>query len=1480
MVVAAFIFMNAPLPEALALGPQIVTPWDSIPEFCVNPTKTSVASGSWSNPAIWSGNVLPTASDIVVIDSGHTVTFDSNAGAADCLGIKGTLAFRTDINTSIQVGTILVHDTGHLIVGTTSSPINPSVTAEIVIANKPLDLANDPGQYGTGLIVLGEVKMMGTIKDPTFIRLASEPVAGQTALTLSQASNGWKVGDRIVIPDSIQFKRAAGTAYVGKWEEGTILSTNGMTLTLASPLAYFHPGARDGNGILDSGFMPHVGNLTRNVIIRSENPAGTRGHALFTYRATVDIRYVDFKDFGRTTFDPLNAVSNHIGRYPLHAHHLMGPVTTPSNNYQFTFLGNAIDGGSAASRSKWGIAIHDSHFGLIQDNVVYNQGGGGIVTEDGSETGNVFAHNFVARTSGAGGRGDERQYVDLGYSGDSFWFRGPNNYVRDNVAADSVTAYGYNYWFTYAGNVKIPKFQGADTSNSANYTLRDASTLPLLQFEGNEYYGGAGNVMTAWWLCSQYHTPVAGCVSTIKNMKSWNYPYVGFYGYPLANLIFDGWSARDDRTVLTNSNENTISIWFGDYKASNVIIRNADIQGFATGILGPPFQNENFTIENSFFHNAQNIVIWSPGAPGSGPDGRLMKNRTTILRNNKFENVTNSVAFPKTSITMRYSTQQGSAGLSQLDEVYVYDYNQISGNNFRLYYTQQAPSFIIPQTQNLVLNSVPTSAWLAGCPASGLTNQQCFSQYGVAIAAAVAPCLDQTTRPEVAGFTCAMTGTPLYPTPSLSGLTVTIAATDPTAAESSGNNGIFTITRTGSTTSALSVNYTVSGTATNGTDYSTIGSSVTIPAGSFSMLANVNVIDDTNAESSETVIVTLSANASYTVGSPSAATVTIIDNDTALDTTAPSVPANLSASVVSSNQINLSWNASTDNVGVTGYKVFRNGIQVGTSTSASYSNSGLAASTTYSYTVSASDAAGNNSAQSTSVSAKTNAAADTTAPSVSVSAPSNGLTVSGSAVSVSATATDNVGVAGVQFKLDGVNLGSEDTTSPYSISWNTTTASNGTHTITAAARDAANNTTTSSAVSITVSNLGSATLNLAVAPSSITAGSSAILSWAATNVLSCTASGAWSGGKSNAGSQSASPTTTSTYILTCPATNAASVTKSVTVTVVDTTVPSVPTNLVASVVSSSQINLSWGASTDNVGVSGYKIFRGGTQVGTSTSAAYSNSGLTASTAYSYTVSASDAAGNHSAQSTSVSATTSAAGSSFDFSLSNSGNLTVQAGASATDTISATLSSGSHSRPVALSASGMPAGATASFATSKCKPNCATVLTIKTPTSTPAGSYLVTVTARGGDVRRTTTFTLTVRAPPGSVPPPSSFDFSLANGGTMTLAPGRSGVTMITATRVNGTAQPITLSAAGFPIGVTSSFSQRTCAPTCYSTLSMTTTASVPAGNYPIAVTARSEGLSHSTTFILTVNNATADTTPPTVSMNSATVGGSSVRVPR
>lgn len=95
---------------------------------------------------------------------------------------------------------------------------------------------------------------------------------------------------------------------------------------------------------------------------------------------------------------------------------------------------------------------------------------------------------------------------------------------------------------------------------------------------------------------------------------------------------------------------------------------------------------------------------------------------------------------------------------------------------------------------------------------------------------------------------------------------------------------------------------------------------------------------------------------------------------------------------------------------------------------------------------------------------------DTTSPTVSITAPVDGATIYGSLVTLSADASDSVGVSGVQFSVNGVNVGSEDTSSPYSITWDSTATSSGSKSIVAVARDSAGNYATSTAVSVTLDN--------------------------------------------------------------------------------------------------------------------------------------------------------------------------------------------------------------------------------------------------------------------------------------------------------------------------------------------------------------------------------------------------------------------------
>jgi uncharacterized repeat protein (TIGR01451 family) len=170
----------------------------------------------------------------------------------------------------------------------------------------------------------------------------------------------------------------------------------------------------------------------------------------------------------------------------------------------------------------------------------------------------------------------------------------------------------------------------------------------------------------------------------------------------------------------------------------------------------------------------------------------------------------------------------------------------------------------------------------------------------------------------------------------------------------------------------------------------------------------------------------------------------------------------------------LTWGASTDNTGIALYNIHRSttsGFQpssanrVGQSTSTGFTNSGVAAGTYY-YLVTAQDVVGNISAPSNQATAIV--LADTTAPTVTMTAPAQSATVTGS-ITVSANASDDVGVAGVQFQLDGQALGSERTAPPYSVTWNSATTSNGPHVLTAVARDASGN-SSQAVTNVTVSN--------------------------------------------------------------------------------------------------------------------------------------------------------------------------------------------------------------------------------------------------------------------------------------------------------------------------------------------------------------------------------------------------------------------------
>jgi parallel beta-helix repeat protein len=292
------------------------------------------------------------------------------------------------------------------------------------------------------------------------------------------------------------------------------------------------------------------------------------------------------------------------------------------------------------------------------------------------------------------------------------------------------------------------------------------------------------------------------------------------------------------------------------------------------------------------------------------------------------------------------------------------------------------------------------------------------------------------------------------------------------------------------------------------------------------------------------------------------------------DTVPPSVPTGLATTLVSQNQVNLVWNASSDNVGVTSYTIYRDGATVGTvnGTTTTFQDGTVIPNTAYAYTVAAFDAVGNNSGQSASLPVTTPPVPqDNDPPSVPANLRTTNITHLAVDLAWDAS-TDNVGVTSYTIYRDGILFTSVNgATTSYQDS---TVTPNTSYTYTVEAFDAASN---------------------------------------------------------SSGQSAALPVTT-------PAVPQ------------DNNPPSVPANLRTTNITYSAVDLAWDASTDNVGVTSYTIYRDGILLISVNSATttYKDSTVASGTSYTYTVEAFDAAGNGSGQSTSLPVAVPAAPSTFTF----------------------------------------------------------------------------------------------------------------------------------------------------------------------------------------------------------------------------------------
>ena len=369
------------------------------------------------------------------------------------------------------------------------------------------------------------------------------------------------------------------------------------------------------------------------------------------------------------------------------------------------------------------------------------------------------------------------------------------------------------------------------------------------------------------------------------------------------------------------------------------------------------------------------------------------------------------------------------------------------------------------------------------------------------------------------------------------------------------------------------------------------------------------------------------------------------------DTQAPTLPTNLTASNITTNSFTVTWTASIDNVAVKSYDVYKDGVLAQNTIGTSFSFTGLNQNTTYNITVKARDAANNISTTSLPLSVKTLTAppADTQVPTLPTNLMASNITTNSFTVTWTAS-TDNVAVASYDVYRDGV-LAQNTIGTSFSF---TGLNQNTTYNITVKARDAANNISAAS-LPLSVKTLTTITgdTKAPTPPNYIQAYSvtetSFSIQWSgATDNIAVTGYEVFLNGISVG--KTAQYTTyfnatklikNTSYNVVIKAFDAAGnvfIASNVlivkTLDVIDLQAPTSPLNLNASNITTNSLTLKWTASTDNVGVTQYKIFRNGllfaTVPGNVTTLDIKY--LTSNTSYIFTIIASDAANNLSAHS--------------------------------------------------------------------------------------------------------------------------------------------------------------------------------------------------------------------------------------------------------
>ena len=440
----------------------------------------TTGNGRWSEPSTWADGRIPKAGDFVQVRVGHSVVYDvESADALRMVHVAGNLRFANDKNTRLDVGLLKIsaeeetsedgfncHDDpapaavgalqASLEIGTPARPIPAGVNAKIrLVYFEGTDREALPAIVNCG----GRWDVHGAPMERTWQELGADAKPGSAEVKLQAPAQGWRKGDRVIVTaaandySGYSFRKGTKKAKEAQTEERVITEIAGDTVTLDAPLAYSHAGSGD--------FRSEIANLSRNVVIESADPEGSRGHTMYHRDSTGGISYAEFRHLGKEGV---------LGKYAIHFHLVRD-----------TMRGSGVVGASIwDSHNRW-ITVHGTDYLLVRDCVGYQSVGHGYYLEDGTEQYNVFDRNLAVQAYH--GKRLPKQILSFDPNdGAGFWWANGRTTFTRNVACEN-DKYGYRFEiakrtnFDPVLNIRMP---------NGEREARDIREIPFYRFESNE----------------------------------------------------------------------------------------------------------------------------------------------------------------------------------------------------------------------------------------------------------------------------------------------------------------------------------------------------------------------------------------------------------------------------------------------------------------------------------------------------------------------------------------------------------------------------------------------------------------------------------------------------------------------------------------------------------------------------------------------------------------------------------------------------------------------------------------------------------------------------------------------------------------------------------------------------------------------------------------------------------------------------------